>query len=149
MTLRTPVARNATELVELVENHLGWDPYELTKNGTVPVWRVKAIEAGKINAAMKRSPKRVTLENLTISFDYCRRHKKDVLSPFALVSFLKEALEEHVQPEVVTDLEQDIEAAITYEQSNGDPDGWLGRFIRAIGPARIATYEEWKVARGR
>ena len=147
MTVRTAVPRNATGLVELCENLLGWDPYELTKNGTVPVWKVKAIEAGKINAAMKRSPKRVTLENLTIALDYCRREKIDILTPFGLVAMLKPALEAHQQPEVVTDLESQIEAAIAQEQESGDPDGWAARFIRAIGPARIATYEEWRQAR--
>lgn len=149
MTVQTPVPRNATGLVELCENHLGWDPYEQTKGGTVPVWKVKAIEAGKINAAMKRSPKRCTLENLTIALDYCRREKINIMSPFGLVAMLSDALKAHQQPEVVTDLETAIEEALAQEQAAGDPDGWGGRFIRAVGPARLAVYEEWKASRER
>lgn len=149
--LRTPVPRNATELLELVENRLGWDPFESTKGGTVPVWKVKAVEAGKLNRLMQRDSQ-MTLEALTLALDYAVEHKRAVTSPYGLVTFVRDAVKwdrKQEQPEVVTDLEAAIEAAVEYEQAKGDEHSaaWLGRFTRAVGPARHLTYEEWKAAR--
>lgn len=147
----TPVPRNATELLELAENRLGWDPYESTKRGTVPVWKVRAIEAGKINRAIAKEA-HVTFENLALAVDYALAHKRTITSPFGLVVMVRDAVKwdrEQVQPEVVSDLESDIEAAIAIEQGRNDPDAamWLGRFMRAVGPSRHLVYTEWREAR--
>lgn len=149
--LRTAVPRNATELLELVENRLGWDPFESTKRGTVPVWKVKAIEAGKINRAIAKED-HITLESLTLALDYAVEHKRILTSPYGLVTMVRDAVKwdrGQAQPEVVTDLEAEIEAAIATEQARGDAESptWLGRFMRAVGPARHLALEEWKAAR--
>lgn len=151
MRSRTPVPRNATELLELVENRCGWDPFESTKGGTVPVWKVKAVEAGKLNRVMGRE-KHVTLESLTLALDYAVEHKRTLTSPYGLVTMVRDAVKwdkAAVQPEVVSDLEADIEAAIQQEQQRGDADSaaWLGRFMRAVGPARHLAYQEWRQER--
>lgn len=140
----TPVARNATALVELAENGLGYDPHSIAAEKGQPVWKIKAMEAGKLNAAMKKRAD-CTLENLTISYDYCRKHKVQALTPYVLVTMLKKALEEHRAPEVTTDLETAIASAIRIEQARNDGTStlWLGRFQRAIGPGRQVLYDEW------
>ena len=149
MKTRTPVPRTATELLLLVENQLGWDPNEQATEKT-PVWKVRAIMAGRLNRAIKKED-HVSLENLALALDYCIAEKKTITSPFGLVVMIRDALKwdrEGEQPTVVTDLEGEYEAAIAAEQANGDDQSaaWLGRFMRAQGPSRHLLLQEWKEA---
>lgn len=154
MRSTTPVARNATELVNLVENGLGYDPNEAAQEKTIPVWRVKALEAGKLNAAMKRR-KNCTLETLTISYDYCRAEKIAALSPYVLVTMLDQAIiwnRTTEQPRVVGDLGDEVLDAMRVEIERGDAETpiWVGRLQRAQGAGRRTALDEWEAAgRGR
>lgn len=143
--------RTATDVVVMVENQLGWDPNVLVTQER-PLWRVRAVEAGKLNAAMKRQPRTVTLENLGRAVDYCRRHKIEVKSPYGVVYHIKDALAEVVQPPRASnaEVEAGMEAAIRREQQRGDAESaeWVARLTRAVGPAREDLLNEWRVSRG-
>lgn len=153
--METP--RNATALLLEIENRLGWDPYEIALATGEPVFKVRGREAGKFNAAMKRKPKGrqppVTLENLALAVEYAQRHRIEVKAPYGVVYLIEKAIEETAADAPPTGVDSDLEseylAAVEYEEFNPDDRSayWMGRFMRAVGPARREVLEEWRTER--
>lgn len=154
--MQTP--RNATALLLEIENRLGWDPYEVALAKGEPVFKVRATEAGKLNAAMKRKPKGkqppVTLANLALAVEYAQRHRLEVKAPYGVVYLIEKAIEERDADAPATGVDGDFEsnwiAAIEYEEFNADDRSayWMGRFMRAVGPARKDVLNEYYAERG-
>lgn len=137
--------RNATELVVLIENTLGWTPPD-----DVPLWKSRAREAGKINAAIKRNPKLHSLANLELAVEYLRRKRQPVKSPVGVIYAVEKALEDAAAPPVQRPLGELIDSALAWEHEHELPDSakWIGWLTRASGNARQGVYDEW-VATGR
>jgi len=137
----------------MIENRLGWDPYEVARTKGEPVFKVRAMEAGKFNAAMKRKPKLITLANLALAVDYAVRHDEEITSPYGVVYLVQKALDEQTgdapRTGVDSDFELEFDEAVALEQELGDERSpyWLGRFARVVGPARKEVLVEWATER--
>lgn len=134
--------RNLTEFVKTVENTLG-----LVPDPKYPVWRARALEVQRIKKKMEQDPT-ITLHNLMLAMEYCRRKKIEVKSATALCWKVKEALAEGQAEEVVTDNERVIAEAIATEQRVADDwsEYWISRFTRAVGEGRQQVLAEWSEA---
>jgi hypothetical protein len=139
--------KNATELVVAVENTLGWVPDHM-KYGSV--WKARSIEAGKINKKLKATPG-VTLGDLELAMEYCRRKREHIASPVALFWRVDDAKAMANEVVELSDLSTDIQAALDWEMGHDleEKELWVGRLARAHGPARSDVLTDWRKARGR
>lgn len=135
--------RTSTDLVLAVENTLGWLPP--VRKGK-PAWRVRQVEAGKLNKARKRDPERLTIENLLLALEHCRRNRIEVKSPMALIYHVDEAVEAGRDERALSDdLEQLLADAVALERAARVEgwERWVGRFTRAQGEGRREVFREW------
>ncbi len=149
MTIKT-----ATELVVLVENLFGWSAVGAVDDASlrptarkVPLWKARAAEAGKINRAMKKDPKVVTLANLEIAANYCFEKRIDVKSPYGLVYKIEEAVKHVTDVELTTDVGESVQRALAWEAdqpATPSRDEWISRMTRAHGDSRLLVLAEWK-----
>lgn len=141
-----PFERKATAFIIFVENTLGWIPPVTEKT---PLWKARAVEAGKLNKKIKTNPRLYTWENLALAVEYCRRKKQEVRSPTALCWTVERALREAYQPADSTPVQAQVDAAIAWEQTNqlDDADTWIGRLTRAGGDGRKDVLNEWRQER--
>lgn len=138
--------KNATAVVILCENLFGCGTTEAA-NG-IPVYKTRAVEAGKLNAAMKRDPKKVTLANLELAANYCFEKRIPIKTPYGLVYKIEEALKLTEEPELTSDLAEAVQRALRWEADRQDEHTtpWIERLSRAHGDARQAVLAEWKAA---
>ena len=137
--------RTATQLVVACENALGWTPAD-----DKPLWKARAIEAGKINKQMVKNPKKVTLANLELALEYSARKRIGIRTPVGLVYRIDEALAAAAEPEIRGDISFAIEAAVQQENATKrfGYEAWMTRLMQAQGPGRQTVLNEWKSARG-
>lgn len=137
--------RNATELVVLIENTLGWTPPD-----HLPLWKSRSVEAGKINRQVEANPRLYTWHNLELAVEYLRRKRQPVKSPVGVIYAVEKALEDAAAPPVQRPLGELIDSALAWEHEHELPDSakWIGWLTRASGNARQGVYDEW-VATGR
>lgn len=151
------IPKNATALLLEIENRLGVDLYEQALATGVPIYKVRAIEAGKFNAAMKRKPKDgkppVTLANLALAVDYAARHRIEITKPYGVVYLIERAVDEQLADAPATDVDSDLDArfveAVEHEEFNPDDRSpyWMGRLLRSVGPARKEVLDAWQAER--
>lgn len=140
--------KNATQLLLLIENQLGWVPqYD---DETKPLWKARAIHAGRINKKIKENPKLYTWANLELAVELIRRKREIIRGPLAVFFWVEEALELSNTPAVVRPLDVLITEAerIEHERADDESPTWLRRFSRALGNGRQGVYDDW-VAAGR
>lgn len=137
--------KNATELVVHIENTLGWTP----DTDRMPLWKARAVEAGKLNAAIRKNPKLLTWVNLELAVEYLRRKRQPVKSPVGVTYFVEKALDKAHQ-EASRPLGELVDEALRAEYSRNDDltNLWVTRLIRAEGNARAEVYAEWQQERG-
>lgn len=135
------MARTATDVVILCENVLGWVPED-----NVPLWKARANHAGRLKRAMAKHG--VTLDQLVLAVEYCRRRREPVKSPAALVFRVPSALDLANEPESTSDDTEAINEAIQWEYHNEDHFslGWIFRLTRAVGAHRADVLKEWRDA---
>lgn len=131
--------RTATDVVVLCENILGWVPDE-----NMPIWKARAVHAGRLKKAMAKHE--VTLDQLELAIEYCRRRREPVKSPAGLVFKVARALELANEPVVTADLETSVSEAIGWERDHEDHFslGWITRLTRAIGDYRAEVLKDWR-----
>lgn len=145
--------KTATELIILCENLFGHDfvgavdDASLTPTARkVPLWKARAAEAGKINRAMKKDPKVVTLANLETAANYCFEKRIEVKSPYGLVYKIEEATAKVADVELTSDLGDLVQRALAWEAdqpATDSRDEWISRLTRAHGESRAAVLKEW------
>lgn len=137
--------RQATELVTLVENQLGWNPQP--RRG-MPPSKVKDLEARKLALEAAKDP-RYTYPHLQAAIYYLHRQEKTVRFPWAVTYYVEKAIAD-VEPEVTTPVGDRIDAAIAQERSLEHPgwETWTSRLTRCTGQFRTAVLEEWELERG-
>lgn len=138
--------KNATAVVVLCENLFGCGTTEAA-NG-IPVYKTRAMEAGKLNAAMKRDPKKVTLVNLELAANYCFEKRIPIKTPYGLVYKIEEALKLIESPELTSDLGESVQRALAWEADTQDSEStlWIQRLTRAHGDARQQVLDDWREA---
>lgn len=133
----------ATDIVIGCENRLGF-----THVGANPLYRARAIEAGKINKKLKADPS-VTLEDFALALEYCHRKREPVTSPVALYWRIKDARAMANEVVELSDLSAAVQTALDWEMER-DPSlertEWIGRLTRAHGDHRAVVLSEWKRA---
>lgn len=135
------MVRNATEVVVACENTLGWVPDE-----SKPLWQARAIAASILKKTMTKH--KVTLEQVELAIEYCRRKRQHIKQPASLVFYVERALEMANEPVVVSDLTTAVEEALRWEQMNEDHFslGWITRLTRATSDYRGEVLSDWKAA---
>jgi hypothetical protein len=130
--------RTATEFVLAVENMLGWAAEETP---TKPLWKVRQVEAGKINRKRKEDPELYSWENLEIE-------RIAVKSPVGVLWKVQKALAERPREERPRPLGELIEEAVAHEQSQQRAgwQEWLISLQRAQGNYREDLLREWREA---
>lgn len=140
--------KNATALVILCENLFGTGTEAVEKG--IPTFKARAVEAGKIKAAMRKDPKRVTLANLELAANYCFEKRLQIKTPYGLIHKIDEALQYATAPELESDLSVLTQRALMAEAGRSAADQvsqeWIGRLTRAHGDARADVLREWKEA---
>lgn len=129
--------KNPTEFCRLVEHRLGWVP------PAGPEWQRYRTMASRVAKKMDHDPELYTLRNLELAVELLVREKLP-RSPLGVFAHVPRAVEQAVEPE--GDVEAAIRAACAVEQGRGDPDGWVTRFARAVGPYRKRALVEWRDA---
>lgn len=133
----TPVQINtATAFCKHVEAKLGWVP----SDAGLPTYRRYQAEAAKVLRKQQEDPQLYTWPNLTKAVDWLAKEKRQ-RSPVGVFAYVRTALEASAKPE--TPLEEEIRAAMRLEAAKGDPDNWVERMSRAIGPHRAELLAEW------
>lgn len=136
--------RTSTDLVKHIENTLGWcQPWDDLR----PAWKVRSIEAGKINRAIKRNPKLYTMENLLLAVEYLRIRKQPVKSPIGVIYTVEKAIKEMPKPEKVTDLAAARERALErvrdrYPLNHPERGRWIRRLQNSKGQVFLDALEE-------
>lgn len=127
----------ALRFLKDLENTLGWLP------------RNRKMSAAKLLREMEADRRLYTWDNLTLAMEYLRRQRRTVKSPTAILLYVKPALELANAPVASTDLQTQIEQALTYEHEHHGTDWerWVGRLVRARGEARAEVWAEWQQAR--
>ena len=133
--------KRATELVQTVENTLGWAPHGV---------RHRKLVVAEVVGKIAERPGVYTWENLAITVEFLRRKRIQVGSPMYLFRRLEEAVEAAYLPPPVSTLAQLVEAAVLHEQATQREDWqhWVGRLTRATGAGRLVAHDAW-VAAGR
>ena len=130
----------ATEVVVQCENVLGFT------HTISPLYRGRAIEAGKIKKKLKTTPG-VTLDDLLLAIEYCRRRREPVKSPVALFWRVDDARQLANEAKSTSDVSTDVGSAMTWELEQQEvSEYWVGRLTRAHGPHRESVLAEWKGA---
>lgn len=139
------MVKNATELVVLIENLLGWSP-----DPALPLWKARSIEAGKLNREIKNDPTRITLANLELTVHYLHRQRKPVHAPRGVVHFVDEALKVTAEPVTQDATEKRVDEVLILEREAEHPgyESWIGRLIRVAASHRAALLAEWETERG-
>lgn len=124
-----------TEYCQLVESRLGWLPPEGLS------YRRYQQEARKVTTKQQTNPALFTFDNLRLAVELLAREKK-TRTPIGVFAHVQRALD--LAQDTETDLEIDIRAAMRVEAHRGDPDGWVDRFARAVGPYRAEALAAWR-----
>lgn len=132
--------RNATQFCELVEQELGWEnPNALA----VQSWKVYGAEAAKVKREIAKNADLFTWRNLMLAVELLK-NERECRTPVGVFSHVERAVEMATAP--VTDLESDVQNAIAFERHRGDPDGWVGRFVRSAIGYQPQLLREWRAA---
>lgn len=130
----------ATDVVIACENVLGWNAM------ITPLHKARAIEAGKINKKLATEPD-ITLDDLMLAVEFCRRKRQPVTSPVALFWRVEDAKEMANEVVEISDLSTAVQTALAWEMLADVPDeDWIGRLTRAHGPVRAELLAEWTAA---
>lgn len=129
------IPRDTRRFMLMVQNRLGWVP---TND-----FALEATEK-KVAARMAEQPVTYNLRNLTLAVELLAR-EKETRSPLGVFAHVPRALS--LARETESDIETLIHEAVRTELALGDPDGWVVRFARAIGPYRADVYDEWRAGR--
>lgn len=127
-----PEVRTLTDLVKHIENTLGWCP---SWNDPRPLWKVRAIEVGKLKRVIAKRPD-CTMENLLLAVDYLARHRQPVESPVYVAYAVERALKERGRATPRRDLDDELERARASARALPDPDlrrKWERRLAVAQG----------------
>lgn len=137
--------RNATELVILISNTLGWAP---PIDDPRPHYKTTSIEAGKLIKGIAKNPKLYTWDNLELAVAYMQRQRITPKSPSYVLHYVEKALAVAYQPDD-RPLSDKVQEAITYERAQQLPgwEEWVQRFSRAFGDYRQEIYDDWRKAR--
>lgn len=137
--------KNATEFIIKCENLLGWCPPD-----DKPLWKARAIEAGKLNKKIKTDPKLYTWHNLELALSMSVAEREPITSPVALCWRVERALRKAEETASYTDPEFECQRAVEWElgqESSDERIYWVGRFTRVHGgTARRELLNEWKAA---
>ena len=137
------MVKNAIEFVQLVENTLGWAP---PLDDTTPLFKRRAIEAGKVKSKIAKNPTLYTWHNLELAVEYLRRKRQGVKSPVGVLYKVEQAIAAANAPAPISSVGEDINRAIEVELSHGKEgsEDWVGRLIRADGPGRREVLDAWQ-----
>lgn len=138
--LERKTIKTSTALVRHIENALGWLP---PADDTRPDWKIRSIEAGKINRVIKKNKSLYTFDNLLLAVEYCRRKKIEVKAPVGVCYFVEQALAA-AQVGAPTNVQADIARALEEARAAGEDD-WVRRLWRAQGAsAKAEALEGWR-----
>lgn len=129
---------NATEFCKLVESRLGWLP------PAGQGWKRYSAMAGRVNRKIATNPALYTMENLQLAVELLAKERLP-RNPLGVFAHVPRAVAMSIEDEA--DVEQGIRVATAIEQGKGDPDGWVTRFARAVGPYRLQALNEWRASR--
>lgn len=137
--------RTATEFVVAVENTLGWAAEETPAK---PLWKVRQVEAGKINRKRKEDPELYSWENLEIALLWCRHNRVSVKAPIGVLYKVEKALAERPREERARPVGELIDAAIAHEMSTQQFgwQEWVTQLQRAQSTYREDALREWHQA---
>jgi len=132
-----------TDIVVACENTLGWVP-----DPGKPLWKARSVEAGKLNRAAAKDPKKVTVDNLALAVEFSRKRRRPVTSPLGLIHRIEDALVFARDETVLSDLGQAVQDAVNLElfMDRHDAGIWITRLTRAQGEFRLDVLNEWKEA---
>ena len=137
--------KNATELLQLIENTLGWTP-NVTE--TTPRWRAVANMAGRINKKVKTNPQLYTWENLELAVNFLWKARQAVYSPMLVFSVVEQAVaEKHHEPPRPLGVQVEDALRLEYEIDDAQSHLWISRLSRAFGTYRADVLAEWRAAR--
>jgi hypothetical protein len=134
--------RTATEFCLAVENALG---VALEETPDKPLWRLRQIEASKVNRKIKTDPGLYSWENLQIALEYCVRKRINIKSPVAVLFRVEKALAARPKAPRQRPLGELIDEAVAQEMNTQRTgwNEWVGLLVRAAGPARAEVHAEW------
>lgn len=124
--------RNARSYIRLVENRLGWAPFNRFSPRSVVISVLKKQDT---------NPELYTWDNLRVAVELLAREHES-RSPLGVFHHVERALK--LAREDDSDLEKNIQRALQTERHRGDPDGWVVRFARTTGWYRTEAYKEWQ-----
>lgn len=146
-------AKNATEIVILCENALGYTHKTHTAKGVaIPLWKLRSQQARALKIKIAEKPFLYTWHNLELAVEYCKHKRLPLKSVAGLCWYVPDAVALAVTPEVKLAVSTSVEEAMQYELANPDlPDQalWLRRLVRAQGRERLEVLKEWEEVRGR
>ena len=136
---------NATGLVVLCENRLGWVPDQ-----TKELWKARAIQAGRLNKAIAKNPALYTWHNLELAVELLFRQRQPIQSPMFVLYQVEEAVKLAAKQAEPRPLGELIDEAIAVEQAqpSSQQHNWVGQLTRAVGSYRRDAYDEWLAERG-
>jgi hypothetical protein len=129
------------DIVKSCENELGWFP-------AGNPWKARAAAAGRLQKAMDREM--VPPADVRLALAWCLRHRQPIDHPSTLLRYVQHAKRIAHIPDAPSDIAQQVQDAITWEQNNSDTetDEWIGRLVRCTGAVRADVLTEWASARG-
>ena len=135
---------SASDLVDLCQEWWGVTGYNELVSPTPPWWRVRQIEAGKLNSLMKR--RNVRLDQLVDAAEFCRfegirlRQPTDLFKHVTAAMVAKRAA---LQQARLAETERLRETAIGDAIAAGE-DVWVERLVRASGPNVADVVKHWQ-----
>lgn len=144
-------AKNATEIVILAENRLGYThPTHTAKGAEIPLWKARMTQASVLNRKIKENPHLYTWENLELAIEYAWRKRLPLKTVAGLCWLVQDAVKLAAVKEDKKAVSTTVEDAITWEMSHPelpDHDLWLRRLVRSQGRERLETLAEWEESR--
>lgn len=129
---------SSTAFCKYVENRLGWSP------PNAPYKYKYMAEAKRVEENIADNPELFTYDNLKAAVELLARERK-FSRPSGVFVHVVRALNLVRDKEV--DLDIDIRHAMSIEAAMGDPNGWVERLARAVGPYRTQALQEWRSGR--
>lgn len=125
-----------TSFCTYVEAELGWDNPNAFKG-----YQSYMTEAAKVKRKIATRPDLYTWKNLQLAVQLLKREHQ-TRTPVGVFAHVERAQESATADDIP--VEVDVQRAIAAEQLRGDPDGWIGRFMRAAPAFQTQLLMEWR-----
>lgn len=127
-------------LFDMLHALLGVGDYD--DSADVPWFKFRMVEIQKIKVLRRR--RGVSLGEFALAARYCYRRRIPVRRSWEVCGYIP-AAKKQARASRVSDLAASIATAVENERSRADCDErWVGRLLRAQGPARAEVLAAWE-----